>query len=89
MKQMDQPQEHQFTRRINHHFLMQIDVLVDSIASDGEFLGRTQWDAPDVDPMVFLTELEDSSLAPLEIGQMRKCRVDCAMLFDLEAHPVA
>ena len=72
-----------------HEFLVQIDVLVDSIASDGEFLGRTQWDAPDVDPMVFLTQPEDSTLAPLEIGQMRKCHVDCAMLFDLEAHPTA
>lgn len=68
---------------------LQIDVLVDSLSADGGFLGRTQWDAPDVDPFVFLTETEDESLPPLEIGQMRRCVVDSAMLFDLEAHPVS
>ena len=68
---------------------MQVDVLVDSMSADGEFLGRTQWDAPDVDPFVFITEPEDESLAPLEIGQMRRCVVDSALLFDLEAHPIS
>ena len=67
---------------------MQIPVLVDSITDEGEFLGRTQWDAPDVDPMVFLSEPEDDSLEPLAIGQMRLCHVDGTLLFDIDAHPI-
>lgn len=78
-----------FMTNLANPLWLQIMVLVDSIASDGEFLGRTQWDAPDVDPMVFLTQPEDVSLAPLQLGQMRRCQVDSALLFDLEAHPVA
>ena len=67
---------------------MQIPVLVDSITDDGQFLGRTQWDAPDVDPMVFLSEPEDNDLSPLARGQMRLCHVDGTLLFDIDAHPI-
>ena len=73
----------------SHYFLLQVLVLVDSITEEGEFVGRTEWDAPDVDPMVFLSE--DSSaegIEPLAIGQMRLCHVDSTLLFDIEAHPV-
>lgn len=66
----------------------QIPVLVDSITDDGQFLGRTQWDAPDVDPMVFLSEPESNELQALAVGQMRLCEVDGTLLFDIEAHPV-
>ncbi|KAL0054101.1 hypothetical protein WJX82_003811 [Trebouxia sp. C0006] len=66
----------------------QIPVLVDSITNDGQFLGRTQWDAPDVDPMVFLSEPESNELPALAVGQMRLCEVDGTLLFDIEAHPV-
>ena len=68
--------------------MLQVSVLVDSITKEGEFVGRTQWDAPDVDPMVFLSESDDSHAEPLAIGQMRLCHVDGTLLFDLEAHPV-
>jgi len=68
--------------------LLQIPVLVDSITDDGQFLGRTQWDAPDVDPMVFLSEPESNELPALAVGQMRLCEVDGTLLFDIEAHPV-
>lgn len=63
-------------------------MLVDSITEEGEFVGRTQWDAPDVDPMVLLSESEDSDAEPLAIGQMRLCHIDGALLFDVEAHPI-
>eukprot|EP00967_Tisochrysis_lutea_P127038 scaffold215603_cov17-Tisochrysis_lutea.AAC.1 len=49
----------------------------DGYSEDGALIGRTQWDAPDIDPIVFLSE-EDSNtsgLAPLEVGQLRRCRV--------------
>lgn len=66
-----------------------MDVLVDGYTEDGEIYGRTQWDAPDIDPIVFLSPPEDPSLPALEVGQMRRCRVVGNSIFDLEAVPVA
>lgn len=69
----------------------EIDVLVDGENEDGWLFGRTQWDAPDVDPIVFLSEPPASAaagIAPLQVGQMRRCRVSGTSLFDLEAYPV-
>lgn len=43
--------------RVGQH----VDVLVDGYNDDGFMIGRTQWDAPDVDPLVFLSEPEDPS----------------------------
>lgn len=68
--------------------VLQVSVLVDSITEEGEFIGRTQWDAPDVDPMVFLSESDDNDAEPLAIGQMRLCHIDGTLLFDVEAHAV-
>lgn len=73
----------------------EMDVLVDGWSDDGpegggSLVGRTQWDAPDVDPLVFLSEPEAGSGIPaLEIGQMRRCRIVGNSLFDLEAVPIA
>jgi len=62
-----------------------MDVLVDSVSEDGELIGRTQWDAPDVDPIVFLaTDMPE----PPQLGQLWRCRVTSASLFDLEATPL-
>ncbi|KAF6251091.1 hypothetical protein COO60DRAFT_1563392 [Scenedesmus sp. NREL 46B-D3] len=68
----------------------EIDVLVDGENEDGWLFGRTQWDAPDVDPVVFLSDPPASAadVAPLQVGQMRRCRVSDTSLFDLEAYPV-
>lgn len=68
----------------------EVEVLVEGYNEDGWLMGRTQWDAPDVDPLVFLAEPEEGSgIAPLEAGQIRVCRVTGTSLFDLEATPVA
>lgn len=48
-----------------------------------------QWDAPDIDNIVFLSPPESPELAPLEVGQMRRCRVVGNSIFDLEAVPIA
>lgn len=64
-----------------------VEVLVDGVNEDGWLFGRTQWDAPDVDPVVFLSEGREG-VPPLEVGQMRRCLVSSASLFDLEAYPV-
>lgn len=71
------------------HVGKEIEVLVDGYTEDGEIYGRTQWDAPDIDPIVFLLAPEEGSgLAPLEVGQLRRCRVLGTSIFDLEATPV-
>ena len=67
-----------------------LDVLIDGYDEDGALVGRTQWDAPDVDPLVFVSEPEEGSgVAPGRPGEMRRCLVTSASLFDLEATPVA
>lgn len=67
----------------------EIDVLIDGITEDGELFGRTEWDAPDIDNIVFL-EMPDGvdGLEPLQVGQMRRCKVTGRSLFDLEAVPI-
>ena len=65
---------------------LQVDILVDSINDDGELIGRTQFDAPDVDPCVFLSD--SPGMPPLEIGQLRRCQIHGSVLYDLEASPV-
>lgn len=68
----------------------ELDVLVDGIDEDGQLFGRTQWDAPDVDNIVFLGEpAEGSGVAPAEVGEMRRCKVVGHSIFDLEAVPIA
>lgn len=67
----------------------ELDVLVDGHTEDGELYGRTQWDAPDVDNIVFMGQpAEGSGVAPPEVGQMRRCRVVGSSIFDLEAVPI-
>ncbi len=39
-----------------------------SYNDDGWLIGRSQWDAPDVDPLVFLTDSEDPAVPRLEVG---------------------
>lgn len=65
-----------------------LPVLVDGYNDDGALIGRTQWDAPDVDPVVFLSPPIDSSLPLLEVGQTRMCEVSSASIYDLDAYPV-
>ena len=69
--------------------MLQVDVLVEGYDQDGNVVGRTQWDAPDVDPLVFLHQAAADRVLPLEAGQMRRCLVTGTSLFDLEATPVA
>lgn len=67
----------------------ELDVLVDGIDEDGQLFGRTQWDAPDVDNVVFIGEPSEEGVAPAEVGQMRRMRVVGHSIFDLEAVPIA
>lgn len=67
----------------------EVDVLIDGYNDEGFLIGRTQWDAPDVDPIVFISEPTDPGVAPGEPGTMRRCVIDDNSLFDLEAHPIA
>jgi ribosomal protein S12 methylthiotransferase len=68
----------------------EVDVLIDGVNEDGWLVGRTQWDAPDVDPCVFVGEpLEGSGVVAAAPGELRRCLITGASLFDLEAYPVA
>lgn len=70
----------------------EIGVLVDGTTEDGWLFGRTQWDAPEVDPIVFLSDPPggySSEVPPLKVGEVRLCLITSNSLFDLEAHPVA
>ena len=58
--------------------------------ADGQLVGRTQWDAPDVDPLVFISDPDpESGAPPAAPGTMVRCVVTSASLFDLEATPVS
>lgn len=63
-------------------------VLIDSVdeEEEGVFIGRTALEAPDVDPVVFLSDVEGAE--PLAVGQMRLCRFTGASINDLVGHPV-
>mmetsp|Transcript_3953 Transcript_3953/g.11192 ORF Transcript_3953/g.11192 Transcript_3953/m.11192 type:complete len:528 (-) Transcript_3953:374-1957(-) len=67
----------------------EIDVLIDGFTEDGQMIGRTQWDAPDIDPVVFIGEPEDESTPRPQVGEMRRCFVDNVSISDIDAHPVA
>lgn len=66
----------------------ELDVLIDGVNDEGQLFGRTQWDAPDIDPVVFIGEPAEG-VAPAQVGEMRRCFVDNASINDIDAHPVA
>ena len=59
-----------------------VDVLVDEVDEEGA-IGRTIWDAPEIDGSVFLNG--ETSLKP---GDMLKVRITNADAYDLWAEPV-
>lgn len=53
------------------------------------WVGRTMLEAPDIDPLVFISDPEPGLMLPeLEVGQMRRCKITGTSLFDLEASPL-
>ena len=65
---------------VNRKFLGQeLDVLIDEESEEdkGVFLGRTQYDAPEVDGMVYI---RGSGLKP---GDMRRVRITDTLEYDL------
>lgn len=66
----------------------QIDVLVEGHNDAGELVGRTQWDAPDVDGQALVLPSVDPAVPPAVPGQMRRCRVVSSVLLDVEVVPV-
>ena len=67
----------------------EIDVLIDGYDEDGVMVGRSQFDAPDIDNLVLLTNSSDESIPPLEAGQMRRILITDNITFDLVGQPVA
>jgi tRNA A37 methylthiotransferase MiaB len=66
-----------------------LDVLVDGVDEDGVMVGRTEYDAPDIDHQVLLTDSDDPTVPRLEAGQMRKVTITDNITFDLVGMPVA
>jgi len=71
----------------------EMEVIVDRIEEDEEggrtMIGRTRDSAPDVDPIVFISDPEDPSVPTAQVGEIRKMKISGAFLFDLEAYPIA
>lgn len=65
-----------------------LPVLVDGVDEEGIMIGRTQWDAPDIDNQVLLTDSTDESIPRLEAGQMRQVHISDNITFDLIGQPV-
>jgi ribosomal protein S12 methylthiotransferase len=68
----------------------EVDVIIDGWNPEFDaWTGRTSLEAPDIDPIVFVSEPEaGSGLPALAMGQMRRCKVSGTSLFDLEANPI-
>jgi ribosomal protein S12 methylthiotransferase len=49
----------------------------------GHYLGRSQFDAPEVDGLVFV-----KSLLPIATGQIRKIKITDTLEYDLVGEPV-
>ncbi len=61
------------------------DVLIDAALpeQDGVFIGRTRHEAPDVDGLVYVSQVSDES--PVEVGQLRPCEIVASQGYDLAA----
>lgn len=65
-----------------------LEVLVDGADEEGVMIGRTQYDAPDIDNQVLLTDSGVAAIPPLEAGQMRMVEITDHITFDLVGQPV-
>jgi ribosomal protein S12 methylthiotransferase len=64
-----------------------VDVLIDQqvAGQDNVWIGRTAADAPDIDPLVFVTGIEGFDVAP---GKFVPCEIVASQGYDLAAVPV-
>eukprot|EP01023_Acetabularia_acetabulum_P024119 TRINITY_DN23378_c0_g1_i5.p4 TRINITY_DN23378_c0_g1~~TRINITY_DN23378_c0_g1_i5.p4 ORF type:complete len:119 (+),score=17.20 TRINITY_DN23378_c0_g1_i5:184-540(+) len=66
----------------------EIDVLIEGKDIQGTLCGRTQWDCPDVDPLVFVDPPQSEDIPQLKQGQIRKCKIYSATTIDICAYPI-
>ncbi|TWT66402.1 30S ribosomal protein S12 methylthiotransferase RimO [Allorhodopirellula solitaria] len=61
------------------------DVLIDAAMpeQEGVFIGRTRHEAPDVDGLVYVSQVSEES--PVEVGQIRPCEIVASQGYDLAA----
>jgi len=75
--------QQEIASKVNAKFLGQtLDVLIEE-KEGGHYLGRSQFDAPEVDGLVFV-----KSLAPVATGQIRKIKITDTLEYDLVGEPV-
>jgi ribosomal protein S12 methylthiotransferase len=59
----------------------EIDVLIESFdEKKGIYIGRSQWDAPDIDNLVYVEDADDSFV---DMGEIVRVRIDEARPYDL------
>ena len=66
-----------------------IDVLVDGLDEDGNYYGRSEFDAPVIDSQIILSQPDTVHVPALKVGQMRSVEITDFITFDLVGHPVA
>ncbi|EMI41832.1 30S ribosomal protein S12 methylthiotransferase RimO [Rhodopirellula sp. SWK7] len=61
------------------------EVLIDAAMpeQEGVFIGRTRSEAPDVDGLVYVSQVSEES--PVEVGQIRNCEIVASQGYDLAA----
>ena len=74
--------QHQISCELNEAMVgSQIDVLIESYDDrKGIYMGRSQWDAPDIDNMVYVEDADDSYV---NMGEIVQVRIDQAKPYDL------
>lgn len=76
-----QVQQHIAFRQSAKRVGQTLDVLIDRPVEGEEnvFIGRTRFDAPDIDSVVYVTAAE----APLKVGQFTRCEIAASQGYDL------
>jgi ribosomal protein S12 methylthiotransferase len=61
------------------------EVLIDAVLpeQEGVFIGRTRCEAPDVDGLVYVSQVSEEW--PVEVGQIRQCEIVASQGYDLAA----
>ncbi len=74
--------QHKIARALNEAMVgKEIDVLIEGYDDSKElYIGRSQWDAPEIDNLVYVRETEDNLV---EMAEIARVRVDEAKPYDL------
>lgn len=72
-------------RKLTRYLERELDVLIEGREPDGFLMGRTRYQAPEVDGLTFVRPLENTAV---EIGSMIRARIKESMDYDLVAEMI-